>query len=254
MSERSIKNNRKVIPGCEPIFYQGNKVGCLLLHGFTSSPFEMRFLADYLKIAGYTVSAPLLPGHGTSPVDLKKCTWFDWWNEAKHALFELRKKCNRIYVLGLSMGGTLALHLSAHYQVDAVVSIAPGLYLKNKLSHLSHLVHPVYQYDKKWSGADIRANEKVITYPKIPVKSLSQLLKFFKHFKADLIDIYVPVMIIYAKEDHVVDNKGAEEIYQTISSKDKRILELKKSYHLITLDIEREKVFTEISVFFEHLS
>jgi carboxylesterase len=235
----------KVLSGCEPLFKKNGTKGCLLLHGFTSCPFELRLLGDHLLDEGYTVSLPLLPGHGTSPNDLRKCSWMDWYESAKEALFELRKNCQTVYVIGLSMGGSLALHLSAHYEVDGIVALAPGLILKNKLSFLSHILHPFYRYSKKWFGPDIRADVETITYDKIPVKSLSELLKLFKHLRDDLRDVNAPVLIIYAKQDHVINGKSAQEIYKQVSSKNKRILSLKESYHIISLDIEKEQVFRE---------
>ena len=235
----------KILPGCEPIYKKNGEKGCLLLHGFTSCPFELRLLGDHLLNEGYTVSIPLLPGHGTSPRDLKDQSWTDWYEAAKEALFELRKTCQTVYVIGLSMGGSIALHLSAHYEVDGIVALAPGLHLKNKLSFLSHILYTFYPYSKKWLGPDIKAEVETITYDKIPVKSLSELLRMFKHLQDDLTDINAPLLIIYAKQDHVINDKSAQEIYQKVSSKNKRILSLKDSYHIITLDVEREQVFRE---------
>ncbi|MFW9951253.1 MAG: alpha/beta hydrolase [Candidatus Thorarchaeota archaeon] len=233
------------MPGCEPIFKQNSDTGCLLLHGFTSCPFELRQLGDQLYNEGYTVSIPLLPGHGTAPQDLKRQSWTDWYEASKQALFELRKMCQTVYVIGLSMGGSIALHLAAHYEVEGIVALAPGLYLKNKLSFLSHVLYPFYPYSKKWFGPDIRADVETITYDKIPVKSLSELLRLFRHLKDDLTDINAPLLIIYAKQDHVINGKSAQEIYQRISSKNKRILSLQNSYHIITLDLEKDQVFRE---------
>jgi carboxylesterase len=243
----------KIIPGCEPIYWEGNEVGCLLLHGFTSSPFELRFLGDYLKKEGYTVNIPLLPGHGTSVQNMRQHSWYDWFTSAKNELFNIRKKCRRLIVIGLSMGGSLALHLAAHYQVDGVVSLAPGMYLKNKFAKLSHILHPIYYYTHKNSRSDIKADEKTLTYNKIPLKSISELLKFFKHLKNDLADIYAPTLIIYSKQDHVIDGKSSIEIYNKISSVDKRILELQDSFHILTLDQEKEKVFQETASFIKNI-
>ena len=243
----------KVLPGCEPIFKKQSSTGCLLLHGFTSCPFELRLLGDHLQENGYTVSIPLLPGHGTSPKDLKRQSWMDWYEAAKDALFELRKSCKTVYVIGLSMGGSLALHLSAHYEVDGIVALAPGLFLKNKLSFLSHVLYPIYPYSKKWFGPDIKADVETITYDKIPVKSLSELLQMFKHLRYDLTDVNAPILIIYAKQDHVINGRSAQEIYKRVSSKNKRILSLKESYHIITLDVEKEQVFRETLEFLKTL-
>ena len=79
------------------------------------------------------------------------------------------------------MGGTLALHLAAHYEVDGVAVLAPGLYLRNKFAFLAHFLHPIIPYKLNFTGSDIKAQEPTKTYGKTPLRSVSQLLKFFKH-------------------------------------------------------------------------
>jgi len=244
----------RIIPGCEPLFLKGGPTACLLLHGFTNSPYELRAMGEYLHKEGYTVSIPLIPGHGTIPEDLREKKWVEWYENIKAELFNLRKKYNRVFIVGFSMGASLALHLSAHYEVNAVVTLAPVLYLKNKFSFLSHFIHLIFPYSKKLSGPDIKADVKTVSYSKIPTKSLSELLKFSRHLREDLQDIYAPVMIVYARKDHVVDNKSANEIYKRISSKNKRILELQESFHIMTLDVEKDKVFIEIADFLKSIN
>ena len=77
------KTDHKIMPGCEPVFREGNKTGVLLLHGFTGSPYEMKELGAHLEEKGYTVSIPLLKGHGTTPGDLIGCNWYDWFEDSK---------------------------------------------------------------------------------------------------------------------------------------------------------------------------
>jgi carboxylesterase len=243
----------KIMPGSEPAYLQGNRTGCLLLHGFTSSPYDMMNLGELLHNEGYTVHIPLLPGHGTSPQQLKKIKWYQWFEAAKNELFQLRKQCDKVFTIGFSMGGSLALHLSAHYEVNGVVALAPGMYLRNKFAGLSGLLSPVFWYSAKKSGPDIKADAKTISYEKIPLKSISELMKFFSHFKNDLKDIYSPAMIIYSRHDHVIHPKSAKYIYNNLSSGNKKILELKESYHILTLDVEKEIVNSEVSKFIRQL-
>jgi len=243
----------KIKPGCEPILLKGNRSGCLLLHGLSSTPFEMHFLADHLSKIGYTVSVPLLPGHGTEPEDLINLSWYNWFAHVKEALFELRKKVRKIYIVGQSMGAALALHLAAHYEVDGIVALAPGLYLKKKRAHLINPLLPFLRYYYKSSGSDIKSKVPTLSYNKIPLRAIREMLKLFDHLKQDLPDIYSPTLIIYSAQDHVVDSRSATTIYERISAKDKRILRLENSYHVITLDLEKDKVFREVENFISHL-
>ena len=103
---------------------------------------------------------------------------------------------------------------------------------------------------KIWkSKPDISDRIKTISYAKIPIRAVSELLKLCKHVKSDLMDVNVPALIIYAQNDHVIEKRGPLEIYDLINSQNKRILSLQQSYHIITLDVERENVFCEISSF-----
>ena len=239
----------RILPGCEPSYMPGNNIGCLLLHGFTSSPHDMYMLGEMLHKNGYTVHIPLLPGHGTSEKNLKTINWYQWFEAAKNELFQLRKTCKKVFVVGFSMGGSLALHLSAHYEINGVVALAPGLFLRNKFARISGPLSPFMWYSKKISGPDIKDDVETVSYPRIPLKSIRELLRLFKHLKYDLYDVYSPVLIVYARNDHVIHPKSAKYIYANISSKKKRILELKESYHIITLDLEKDIVFAEVENF-----
>lgn len=212
----------------------------------------MLLLGEHLKEEGYSISIPLLRGHGTRPSDLKDCTWYDWFEDAKQALFELRKNCDQIYVCGLSTGGSLALHLAAHYQVEGVAALSPAIFLKNKMSSFVPYIPPVIRYRHKKNGPDIsdkEVREAAVSYDKSPLKAIKEVLKLYAHIEKDLPDIYTPTLIIQSTQDHVVDFKSAEWIYDNISSATKQFLKLQKSFHVITRDIEKEIVFREISQF-----
>jgi carboxylesterase len=248
---------KKLIPGSEPVYFEGNSTGILFIHGFTSSPYEMKPLSKYLKKHKYTLSIPLLKGHGTDPSDLIGCRWYDWFEEVKEILFEMRKNCKTIVVVGLSTGATLALHLAAHYQIEGVVALAPALILKEKKLKLLPLASFFKKYQNKRNGPDIsddEAKKNAVTYDKTPLKTVKELLNLYSHVKIDLPDIYTPVLIIHSSRDHVADIKGAEYIYDHIKSSDKNFLKLEKSYHVLTLDVEKEIVFRETAGFIGRIS
>lgn len=238
----------------EPLNIKGNEYGVLLLHGFTSGPHEMKPISNALKNKEYSILIPLLPGHGSTPEDLLKCKWYDWFVGAKEALFDLRKTCDKIIVVGQSMGGTLALHLAAHYQLDGVIALAPGLFFKEKKTRFLPLVSKFIRYRRKVNGPDIhdeqeRINQKPYSYDKTPLKAAYQLKQMFEHLINDLPEIYAPAMLIHSTQDHVIDYKSSEYIYDNISSENKKFLTLKESYHVLTLDLEKDIVVGEIEKF-----
>jgi carboxylesterase len=235
----------KIIPGCEEELLEGNEVGCLLIHGFRSCSFEMKEFGKYLNELGFTVSMCLLPGHGTHPQDLVDKKWEHWAQAVENSYFDLRKKCKKIFIAGLSTGGSLALYLASKQKVDGVIALAPGLFLKNRYAKLSHFLKYIWKFKKIKSGPDISINVESRVYPKVPVSSVSELLSLFGALKTNLKFIIAPTLIIYSSNDHVARPQGALTIYNKISSKKKKIIKLEKSYHILTMDIEKQKVFYE---------
>jgi len=137
---------KKIIPGCEETELKGNNIGCLLIHGFRSCPFEMQEYGKYLNKLGYTTKTILLPGHGTDPADLLNVNWMNWVNSVEKSLQSFKDKYDKIFVAGLSTGGSLALYIATKHDVDGVIALAPGLFLKKRLANLSHVLKYVWNY------------------------------------------------------------------------------------------------------------
>ncbi len=239
----------KIMPGAEPIFKEGGSVGVLMLHGFTGTPYEFREMAALLAGRGVTVSVPLLDGHGTRSRELNKCRWRDWYNTAKNRLFELRKKCSTVFVIGQSMGGTLALHLAAHYQVKGLVLLAPAYKIKHPLAFLAPWVAGLWKFKHKRNGGpdiqNLKSRKECVCYPTIPLRAFNELMKMINHVKDDFQDVHVPVLLAHAREDHTIRYSGSKELYDQLPSRNKIFLELKNSYHVLTLDNDKEIVFRE---------
>src|SRR5258708_801901 len=114
----------QIIPSAEPFFFPGSRTGCLLVHGFTGSPKEMRPLGEYLNRKGYTVLGVRLAGHATRPQDMIGSNWSDWTASVEDGYRLLQGAVDRIYLIGLSMGGALSLLMSTRLNVEAVVAIS----------------------------------------------------------------------------------------------------------------------------------
>ena len=223
-----------------------------MFHGLTACPYELKEIAGVLSNKDYTVSVPLLPGHGTCYKNLNETVWQDWHLAAKEALFKLRKQCKTIIVGGLSTGASLALHLAAHYQVEGIIALAPGMFLRNKIVPFLPFIRWIKKYHKKRNGPDIRdqeARRNSLGYNKIALKSITEAVKLYRHLQEDLSDIYVPLFIAQSINDHVVRYEGAEYIYKHVSSVHKQFLRLEKSYHVISLDVEKEILKRELLKF-----
>lgn len=236
----------------ESFYYPGNSTGILLIHGFTGSPSELRWLGEKLNQAGYTVDGCLLAGHGTSVEDLAVTSWRDWYFSAEKSLLELRRKCDTVFVIGLSMGGLLSLYLSMFHKVTGVVSLNAPIFLVNKRILFLPLLKYIKKFSRKPYGESVvrPANrEKTFAYDRIPLKALSSLREFIKVFGKELPEVKVPAVVVQSCQDRVVTTNSAKYIFDKITSPDKTLHWFKNSGHLITLDGEREALLNLILEF-----
>ncbi|RKD29122.1 alpha/beta hydrolase [Thermohalobacter berrensis] len=238
----------------KPFYFKGNNIGCLLIHGFTGSPSEMRLLGEYLNKKGYTVKGVCLKGHGTSVEDMEKTTWKDWLSSAEYGLIDLKNKCDKIVVIGLSMGGIIALNLASRFDVNAVISLASPIKIHNRQAPFAFIIKYYKKYVPK-RKKEIGHKEKnyLISYDKTPVASVPHLLKLIRKTKRRLKKVLVPTLIIQSKNDNTVRYESAKYIYKNIGSEIKKLIYLKDSGHIITLDTEKEKVFNEIARFLNEI-
>jgi carboxylesterase len=231
-----------MIARAQPWSSEGGDVGVLLLHGFTGSPVSMRPLAEALAQAGFTVELPLLPGHGTQWRDLARTTWHDWAQEATQALEHLRARTQARVVVGLSMGGTLALHLASTHGDDlsGIVVINPLLFSSDSRLRLL----PVLRYvvpsfpgignDIAKPGADERA------YAWMPLKALHSLTQLWRLVSGSLAEIKTPVLVFTSRQDHAVEPENSAAVLAGISSTDVTQVWLERSYHVATLDYDAD--------------
>jgi carboxylesterase len=249
-------NPPNLMQGAEPIFIDGGETGIIFFHGFTASPYEGKDFAAHFAQKGYTVWAPLLPGHGTHPVDLVKTTWEDWYSYAENCFLELKQSCKKIILAGQSMGGSLALSLASRYSIDAVITLAAAVFLKDWRLKLLPVAKKLLNYQYKSRGPDISLQEvkkNNASYHKYPISSIEEFLKLLEHTKQNLKLVKAPLLLFHSKKDHTVTYKNMNYILNHVSSKIKEKITLQNSYHIISLDQEKTKVFKVIEDFIKTL-
>jgi carboxylesterase len=233
-----------VLPGAEPIDLPGGPVGVLLSHGFTGTTQSMRPWAEHLAAAGLTVSAPRLPGHGTRWQDMNKTRWSDWYGELERAFDDLRGRCDTVFAMGLSMGGTLVLRLAELRpdQVAGVVVVNASLKSERKDVKLAPLLSkdiPSFP----GVGSDTKNGVKELAYDKVPLKAFASLQKAWPVVVGDLHKITCPVLAYRSREDHVVEPISGRVLVEGCAGGtiEERVLE--NSYHVATLDNDAPTIF-----------
>ena len=234
-----------VLPGAEPVDLPGGPVGALLCHGFTGTTQSMRPWAEHLAAAGLTVSAPRLPGHGTRWQDMNRTRFSDWYGELQRAFEDLRARCDAVFVMGLSMGGTLALRLAELRPADVaglvLVNASLGTDRKDaKLAPILSKVVPSFP----GIGSDIKKDGVTeLAYDRIPLKAVASLQKAWPVVCADLHKITCPVLVYRSRVDNVVPPISGQTLLNGLAggTVEERILE--NSYHVATLDNDAPTIF-----------
>jgi carboxylesterase len=232
-------------PGAEPYRHDGGPVGVLLCHGFTGSPASMRPWGEYLAERGASVVIPRLPGHGTTWQDMQRTRWIDWYSEDQRALLDLADRCDEVFVMGLSMGGTLALRLAEQHPeiVRGLVLVNPSLKTDNKAAALLPVLQYVVPSVKGVSNDIAKPGQDEVAYGRVPVKALYSLSKLWQLVRTDLAHVKAPLLVYRSAEDHVVEESSSRLLIERVGSVEVEQRVLKNSYHVATLDNDAPEIF-----------
>jgi len=235
-----------------PFFFAGGPGGCLLIHGGTGSPPEMRPMGEYLADKGLTVCGVRLAGHGTTPEDLARATWQNLAASAEEGLYWLQERCERVFVAGLSVGGLLTLYLAAHHPMAGAIVMGTPAYLKDWRLKLL----PIIKYFVKWyhsSGeldlTDPHGGERVFFYRRVPIVFGQQVNRLLHEARGSLARVQVPVLIMQGRCDRTIPADSAQILFDRLGTKDKELVWWPNSGHAITVDTEREAVWARAYAF-----
>lgn len=240
-----------MLPDAEPYSADGGPNGALIVHGFTGSPQSMKPLAYAFADAGYTVDLPLLPGHGTTPQDMAATRWSDWSQVIEAAYERLAARCEHVVVAGLSMGGALTAWLGTrHPEITALIAV--NALIDPNAPIWASLVKSGEESEEDFLpavGSDI-AKPGVVesAYDAVPVGALLDLTGPLNELVADLGRITSPTLVFVSPQDHVVDPSSSRLLAERVSGP-VDVIELEHSYHVATLDHDRDLI-NETSVRF----
>lgn len=253
-----------------------NRRAVLLLHGLTGSPFEMRYYGGKMHKMGYDVHCPCLPGHCTSIEDLKSKKWRDWDDFAKAEFERLSSTYEEVYLSGLCLGALICLSIAIENNTPrALALLSPTLSLDGwSLPWFRFLIvlafTPVadildYSFIERepYGVKNEHVRKKVITllsssnssaYDRYPAVTFAELLRYSKHLKKNMNKVKTPTIIMHPEEDDICDIKNAQYIYENIGSDNKQFVRLKNSYHIVTIDNDKDTVINRAIEFFNDAS
>lgn len=234
----------ELMPGCEPWSCEDGEHGVLVCHGFTGNPQSMRPLAQAFADAGFSVELPLWPGHGTSVDDMAATTWDDWATAADAAYGKLAARCSKVVVIGLSMGGTLALRLAArHPEIAGIVLINPIVdppaepFREMLRASLEQGVDRI-----PGIGSDIAdPSQRELAYDATPIAPLLSMMEPLDELRERLGDIRCPTLLFTSIQDHVVPTASSDVAAAALGGPVERVM-LERSFHVAPLDYDAPEI------------
>lgn len=226
----------------------------LVIHGFTGAPssFEPQ-LASFEEL-GFELSVPLLPGHGTSVEDLSTKVYSDFLAAATEALQRVEGRSD-LFIMGLSMGGTLAADLASRYDVfRGIILINPMLVppAESYISVVDQLIMGGVEYVDS-IGSDIaKENSRETSYSKTPLRTARSLFDGVKGVESRVESIAAPVLLFTSRQDHVVPTVSSEFLVERLGDKVEHHL-LERSYHVATLDYDAQFIAQTCAEFIDRL-
>lgn len=241
-------------PNAQAFDLGSGKKACLLIHGFTGTPAQMRPLGEYLAGLGYHVVGIRLPGHGQTPALMEKSSWRDWLAHAEETANALRRSHESVYIGGLSMGGVISLILGERGYADAVMSYAAPMRIHSKGAFFSRFIWPVYRY-RKWPPVTKKdfLDDYGHGYDATPMRRVKDLHHLMHMAEKGLATLTCPLLVVQSHHDETVRPVSADIIYSRAASAKKELLMLADSPHELTIGCDRERIFARTAAFLDGL-
>ena len=248
----------------------------LLIHGLSGSPLEMQYLSRRLRKEGFAVYAPRIEGYGFGERahPFATGTWQDWRAQILESFDALALNHRNVCVAGLCIGAVLSLDLAAERpgRVSALSLLATTLFydgwslpwyqflaplayytpLRNLYSYRERHPYGVKnEFLRKWIAREMAEKSTSIAGAScLPMNAVLQARKLICQVKKTMPTVSAPALVVHAIEDDVSSVRSAEFVLDHIGSDVVDFLLLRDSYHMVTLDNEKDRVAAETARFF----
>jgi len=235
-----------LIPSAEPFYFPGGPIGCLLVHGFTGSPKEMRWMGEYLGQKGYSVLGIRLAAHATRLEDMPRSRWQDWIASVEDGWNILSQSCQHTFLAGLSMGGALCLLAGAQLPADGVIAMSTPYDVPKDprlryIKLLQWLQPSVAKGPPDWHNPQAALDH--VEYPRYSTRSIMELRGLLAEMRTHLTKVKLPVLLMHSRQDHTVLPENMLAIYNALGTDRKSMFWVDDSNHIITREPERMQVF-----------
>ena len=258
MTRRRLGPDGIVIGGEGFTLARENAPAVLLLHGAGDTPQTLRYLGEYLHRRGFHVDAPLLPGHGRSLRDFMRVRADDLTRAARTAYRDLRDRHDWTAIIGLSMGGALAVQIAAEvHDLPALGLAAPYLAMPRGIERAARIAWlwgplvPIVESSDGLSVLDPEERGKSLAYGVFTAGALRALYETVRRASAASPRVTAPTLVVQSREDNRISVAAAERAFAMIGATERRLEWVSGAAHVITVDFGRERVFALLASWLE---
>ena len=229
----------------EPFRYDGvSDSACYIIHGYTGSTFEMHDIGKFLASNGFTTVGELLPGHGTSVEDCNSKSYQDWIDAVEKGYDQLTSEFQKVFIIGFSMGCTLAFHLALTRNVPGLIIMAPAMFkFKTRKVYFSPIMCHFKEYEVKRFKTTNDVQLPTFGYSVYPLKAGREVLKLTFRIRHQLHKVMTPAIVMHSTEDISAPYENGPRVYDAIGSEDKQFITFKRSSHMLMYDCDKEAVW-----------
>ena len=232
-------------------FNPSSKTGVYIIHGFSSTTYEVRDLAAFLGDNGYCVVANNLPGHGTTVEECNRIKYKHWINKVKQDMAALSIKCNKLFIIGNSMGGVLSLYIASLFPINGFIVGGTVLKFSNPFE-INFLVPLLCRFVKSRPKQKVNKSStiKFYGYQEYPLIALNEFRKLIKMVMPLLKNIKVPGLVIHSNSDRMSLKKNFTTLEKKINPKYFKKLIVDKSHHnMFDKNPDQKLIFNEVLQF-----
>lgn len=242
-----------IVVGASPIELPGGRGGVLLLHGFGDTPQTLGYLATHLHAQGWGVHAPLLPGHGRTLDAFAASGMSEWLGAARGALTQMRARHDRVSVVGLSMGGSLATILAAETpDVQSLVLLAPYLSMPTRLRRAARMhfaLSVLVPYLRGGGERSIRDPAEVsrnLAYGFTTPRLVFELSRLVAEARVAAPRVSAPTLVVQSRQDNRIPPDAAERAFALFTTPERRLIWTEGNGHIITVDYGYQSIFAAV--------
>ena len=230
----------------------------IFIHGFMGTPNQFTDLADAVHGIGCTYRSVLLPGHGGGIGDFIKPGLHDWQAHVQKEIDEIKHDYKKIFLIGHSMGGLLALNASLikENKISGVVLLSTPLkvYLLNPKRLLLKLRLLRLPKDDQIKAAYIESNSITASrsfFYSFAIKPAFHFYRLVQQTKKRLPEVFVPVCMFHSKNDETTSYQSAALLYDGLRNTQRTAFSLEKSWHVFYEEAEREMIKDKVIRFMQ---